>query len=294
MSVNHRKLRCVVTALLLLVSLAGAQASSAPLQLLVPAYFYPGGAELADWDRMTAAAAEVALGVIINPATGPGSTVDGNYTTAITRLAHAGASLYGYINSDYGNRPLDAMRKDVDDYLSLYPAVASGFFLDLVPNAGGAAELDTYRAIYDYIKSKGSALRVIGNPGVNASEAYFTHSAFDTLVTFENYASNYANFVADAYVAHYSADHFAHLLHDQPSPAAMRAEISLAVTRGAGFVFVSDVTQSDLHPNAYDRLPSYWDAEVAAVRATAVPLPTSALYLPAALALLALRRRGAR
>lgn len=109
------------------------------------------------------------LSVIVNPSTGPGRAVDPNYVQAINRLVDAGASLFGYIDSNYGQRSLDLMRKDVDGYLALYPRIAHGYFLDLVPSAGDSADIATYSALYTYIQSKDSALRVIGNPGVRCA-----------------------------------------------------------------------------------------------------------------------------
>ncbi len=47
------------------------------LSLWVPAYYYPNGPGLREWDRLIAAARLVPIVAIANPASGPGDHVDG-------------------------------------------------------------------------------------------------------------------------------------------------------------------------------------------------------------------------
>ena len=50
------------------------------VRLLVPAYFYPAGKGLKDWERLIASAEKLPIVAIVNPASGPGKRVDGSYS----------------------------------------------------------------------------------------------------------------------------------------------------------------------------------------------------------------------
>ena len=82
--------RCVMSSSLAVVALAlvfwptasgsapGASPAEPALSLLVPAYIYPGGKGLKDWERLIAAADSVPIIAIINRDSGPGKQVDEN------------------------------------------------------------------------------------------------------------------------------------------------------------------------------------------------------------------------
>src|SRR5437868_9770306 len=93
--------------------------------LLVPLYVYPKDvpnnpdyARLMDLKRRYET---VPVWVIVNPASGPGERVDGNYTRAISRLRGAGCVVLGYVPTGYGKRAQAQVRKDVDRWQELYP-----------------------------------------------------------------------------------------------------------------------------------------------------------------------------
>lgn len=52
MLLNRCNLRRGAAALVAMLTSGASHASNSTAQLLVPAYFYPGGSDLADWDRM--------------------------------------------------------------------------------------------------------------------------------------------------------------------------------------------------------------------------------------------------
>ena len=77
--------------------------------LLVPMYVYPRDIHknsaynrLMDLKRRYET---VPMWVILNPASGPGKSVDANYTKAIDRLIGAGWVVLGYVSTSYGKRP---------------------------------------------------------------------------------------------------------------------------------------------------------------------------------------------
>src|SRR4051794_18613488 len=76
--------------------LAPAAAPAGPTELLVPAYFYPKPGS--DWGRLDAAAKEVTLTAILNPASGPGKVADPNYIKAASNLRAAGGSVVAYVS----------------------------------------------------------------------------------------------------------------------------------------------------------------------------------------------------
>lgn len=100
--------------------------------ILVPMYVYPANIHrnpaynrLADLKRRYET---VPMWVIVNPASGPGETVDANYTEAIDRLQVAGCMVLGYVTTSYAKRPQGQVQKEVDRWLALYP-VHSGDLL---------------------------------------------------------------------------------------------------------------------------------------------------------------------
>ena len=108
-------------ALLFLGGLAGVGvAQNRPLELLVPAYFYPAGANDKLWEDVAAAGkAGVPITVIVNPASGPGKKLDTNYAAVIARVQKSGVKTVGYVSTRYGKRPAKDVEADVKTWLTL-------------------------------------------------------------------------------------------------------------------------------------------------------------------------------
>jgi hypothetical protein len=255
----------LVFALFLSISAA---ATAGPLEALVPAYFYPtpGGY----WDQLAASASQIRLDAILNPDSGPGPTQDPNYVQAVNKLRSAGGKVLGYVYTSYGTRSLATVEADINSYISFY--AIDGIFLDQMTNDNDPGHYAYYAALYNYIKAQNSSYQVFGNPGTNTQETYLTQPTADTLVIFEN-DTGYDTFTPSPWVFGHDRSHFANLVLNVPSVAAMQTDLQLAYQRNAGWVYVTD---ADL-PNPYDRLPSYWDQEVAAIRDFVVPEPPAGL-----------------
>jgi hypothetical protein len=150
--------------------------------------------------------------------------------------------------------------------------------------------------LYTYIKGLSSSYQVIGNPGTSTDPAYLTPStpSADTLVTYENKAASYQGTSPSSWVYSYSPNHFANIMYDELSSQGMMADIALAAQRNVGYVYVTDQTL----PNPYAQLPSYWDQEVAAIKAVPEPGALTKLTLVGLFWVLAVtvrwpgRRRG--
>jgi Spherulation-specific family 4 len=235
-----------------------------PTIMLVPAYFYPAGDRLADWNRLAEAARSIPLEVILNPASGPGKRQDANYVAVLHALHQSHARVLAYVDSDYGRRPLAAIEKDVGDYPKFYKI--DGFFIDQMANTPEA--VDHYRSIRRLIRRADSRYKVVGNPGTYTRPEYL--DAADTLVTFEGSARAFAAYnphAAAPWIAGYPPDRFAAIIYGVDEAAAGRAALSRAKRTGAGSVFITDQEM----PNPYLALPPYWADEAAAVRAINQP-----------------------
>src|SRR5882672_2003220 len=85
------------------------------IRMAVPAYFAPGP----EWQRVIAAAPTVGM-VIINPASGPGTSTDPQYTQVIAQARAAGIIVLGYVSTSYGQRPEADVVSDVNGYYDHY------------------------------------------------------------------------------------------------------------------------------------------------------------------------------
>jgi hypothetical protein len=270
---GSKTLLWLVCGLCLCLSLA---AQAQELKIIVPAYFYPGGAGARDWQRLNAAAQKVPLWVIINPASGPGRQTDPVSRAAYKALRAAHGKTLAYVDTSYAKRPLDRVLKDIDQWLVLYPGQADGFFIDQITYDDNPAHLDYLARVYRYIKDKSRKFVVMGNPGTNTREAYLKRPVCDAIMTFENFAAEYPRYQPDAWAARYRPDRFAHILHSAPpSEEALRQALKTMQERRAGWVFITDAVYTKAHPNPYNRLPTYWEKEVEAVQKLASPHDTT-------------------
>ncbi len=247
----------------------------APLEILVPAYFYPsaGGS---DWDRLSASALAhpgLKLTAILNPANGIFSSTEPRYLQAAQDFVGAGGRLLGYVYTRYGTgaRSVSDIKANIDRYLDLYGrGLISGIFLDEM--AANAASLGFYQEIYNHIKSRDASLRVLGNPGTVPTEGYA--GVADALVTFEGTGADYAGYdprqTGDWLYARVNSTQ-AMLVHNAMTCQAMQAAVATAATplANAGLVYATDrvfdyATQTG---NPWATLPSYWTQLLATVAA---------------------------
>ena len=224
-------LAALASALLMSIAASPARAS---IGALVPAYFYPGTGGVNDigdgWAEMASAAHTISVTAIFNPDSGPVPGPDPNpdYVHAITTLETAGGHVVAYVPTTFGVRPLSAVEADIQTYLTQYGGLIGGFFIDEMTS--GASGLSYYHSLYQYIKGVDPSLEVIGNPGTIPDSGYLasaTRSA-DTLVTFENYASNYPAYTPPSWAFDYPPSAFGNILHTQSSEAGMLADVALA------------------------------------------------------------------
>lgn len=257
------------------------------LGLLVPAYIYPSWWEASNgWAALNQAASQVSVTAIANPNSGPGSTADSNwadrlndYNKALGQFHSAGGTAIGYVSTAYGARNLDAIKADILSYKTNYQV--QGIFFDEMSSDAG--KLGFYQTLSSYASSLGLTTQV-GNVGTTPAAGF--NSLGMTLVAYENFGSQWANAPTPT-----AGDNFAALAHTTDQ-AGMASIVASAAAKGYHYVYVTDGVYVDQNSNPWGTLPSYWQAEVAAVKAvSAVPEPDMAWLLMAGLPLLAWRAR---
>ncbi len=237
-------------------------ASPATLRPLVPAYFYPEGAGEKEWDRLIATGQRTELVVIVNPASGPGRRVNPRYTAIFERLATTRIVPIGYVTTSYGRRPTAEVKAEVDRWLHFYPDI-QGIFFD--EQASDAAHVEAQAELYQYVKQTKRLDLVVTNPGTVCDASYLSRPAADVVCLFESPRKPESLRLPD-WTQTFAARRIAALPYQVADVAAMRACVEEARKRGIGILYVTDADGR----NPWNRLPSYWEDEVAAMMVTPV------------------------
>jgi hypothetical protein len=231
---------------------------AAKVKLFVPAYFYPAGEGLKEWDRLIAAAKEAPIVAIANPASGPGERVDLNYTMVIGRAVRAGVTVIGYVSTRYAKQPLAQVKSDMDRWKEFYPSI-NGIFFD--EQTSDASQVDYYRDAFEYARHKFKDAFVASNPGVPCDVAYATVARSDLICVFEHF-EGYDEFRLPRTWGEEQRKRAAVLPYKTTNAEQMRQRLHRAVQRQIGYFYATD----DSGDNPWDRLPADWDDEVAAIR----------------------------
>lgn len=251
----------VPLALLLGLAAEGADGAegrpAARVRLLVPAYFYPGRPGLAEWDKLFASPARPDVVAIVNPASGPGKAVDPNYTAVMKRARKAGVLTIGYVTTSYARRPIRDVEDDVERWLRLYPGVRGIFFDEQASDAGHVAY---QAALYDFVRKEKGLDLVVTNPGTSCDEGYLSRPAADVVCLSEGPLGP-KSFDVPSWATKYAPSRICLLPYKTPTAEEMRRVLRTATERGAGTLYITDVSGA----NPWDRLPSYWDELGAAV-----------------------------
>lgn len=217
-------------------------------KMAVPAYFYP----ISYWPQLEDAAPIVGL-AIMNPASGPGTTVDPTYVSVIQSAQASGVTIIGYVTSSYGTRPLATVKAEIGKYIQWYHV--DGIFIDEASN--DCAKRSYYKNLYNSIKARDAQLQVVINPGTNTQECFM--AATDIVINFENTYAVYRTWSPSGWESKYPASRFWHLVYGA-NEAQMQRAITLSKQRNAGWVYVTN----DVLVNPWDTLPAdpYWTNEL--------------------------------
>jgi hypothetical protein len=288
-----RRTRLLAAVTALLAAAIGVWASAAPAQasgpgtgqqLAIPAYIYPSGSGLTDWQDIAAGGSSVGF-AIANVANGPSGAVDSNWTTAIDDAHNGGVKVLGYVDTGYFGTAdgrltrlgggsisdwLDQAEADVNQWYGLYGSAMGGiFFDDALSTCGTDNEYaDLYAELSQYVKINHPGALTVINPGTDVPSCY-ANSA-DVILRFEGSYSSYASFTPESWESGYDAHKFMDVVYSTPS-ADLPTAVSLSKTDGAGYVYFTDAGL----PNPYDLLPSYWSSELADAPVTSTGTPST-------------------
>ena len=198
--------------------------------LILPLYFY----DLNKWKKIENISNDEI--VIINPLNGSGNKIDKNYENLIKNLSNKVP--IGYITSDYSNKSLEEIKKEIDNWINLYPDI-KGFFIDEV----NKNNYEYYKKIYEYIKSKTNYLVVL-NPGTKVNLNYFNIA--DIIVVYEGANANFSDYCNDF------PQKSAIMIYN-----ANEEIMKNTINSKCRYIFISD--KSD---NNYLNLPDYFDEEL--------------------------------
>jgi hypothetical protein len=222
------------------------------LHMIVPAYWQPDS----QWQRIIADAPTVGM-IIFNPASGPGTATNPAYPPVIAQAQAAGIRVLGYVSTQYGQRPEADIDADVNGYYNLYSP--SGIYFAEGPMENDCDSLQPlYQRITALARSRSSSTYVA--IGTHFCPTFITFS--DLMVEFAETYSMYQSYVEPSWMPAGSPERFCHFVSEVPDGDAA-AVLSRAIRLGAGWVFATDGTA----PNPWSALPSYYDQEVAALKA---------------------------
>lgn len=223
--------------------------------IAVPSYFWPNCANNpnCDWNRMASGAPKVAL-TVINPNSGAGSYIDPAFVSAVQNEHKAGATVIGYVDTNYANRPIAAIANEINNYYAWYNV--DGIFFDQAYGSD-CTRLTYYKQLNQLVKAKGGKGITMVNYGANPPQCYI--DASDILITYEGTYSDYVNFKPSPWEMNYPPNRFYHVIY-----AASQDQLQDAITRSrnnrAGWIYVTPLTV----PNPYQALPiaTYWTTEL--------------------------------
>jgi hypothetical protein len=142
--------------------------------------------------------------------------------------------------------------------LKYYPDI-QGIHFD--EQSSHAKDVDYYAELYRYVRKRIPEAIVLNNPGTVCAADYVARPAADVVCLFERDRA-FEEFRPPAWATRFPASRFCVQSHKVDTEAEMKRALRRAVQLRVGYIYITD----DVGPNPYDRLPTYWDAEVEAVR----------------------------
>jgi hypothetical protein len=229
------------------------------LSVAIPAYFYPspGGSP---WTA--ALASEPGIGIMVaNVDSGPGTTADPNYATAISQAEAAGVAVFGYVYTDYGANSLASVEANISLWKSLYGV--TNIFLDQASTSSSTESY--YQTLTSYVHRRTRGSLTMLNFGTMPPQSFM--SAGDIMVTFEGDYSTYESTTFPSWVGEYPANRFYNIVYDVPDQTSMTQVLSQAEQYNVGYIYATDNTL----PNPYDTVPSYLSSEASEAHSNCSP-----------------------
>ena len=238
-------------------SVSAAEPAIPNVQVLVPAYFYPAGDGLAAWKTLLSSPADAQVVAIVNPDSGPGKRADDNYRELFKSARSSHVRLIGYVTLSYAQRPISAVKADVDSWLHFYPDV-QGIFFDEQPS--GAEHAAFANECFAYARDRIDDAVLVTNPGVICAREYLAGADAPTVCMFEHH-EGFEKYRLPDWAERMPRHRFAVLLYGVKTADEMHHALESALLKGAGFIYITDHSG----PMPWGGLPSYWKDEVASV-----------------------------
>ena len=220
--------------------------------IIVPAYQYP---TLGIWPTLAKIGPSYSPGyVIANIGSGPGTTVDSDYATAIANAKAAGWTIMGYVDTDYANTtvvPVATIEANIDLWYSLYGVI--DIFFDRADNT--APNIGYTTNLTNYVHTKHGAGISLFNMGTAPDPGYLSPTVCDGICVFEDL---FTTFTGVANYAGYGVN-ICHIVYGT-SAANLVTQLQISADLGANWVYITDEPD-----DGYYELPSYFGPELALV-----------------------------
>jgi len=224
------------------------------VRMAVPAYYAPPDPQ---WQRLIDGAPTVGM-IVFNPQSGPGTAADPAYTQIIAQAQAAGIIMLGYVATSYGARPEAEVIADINSYYDFYSL--SGIYFAEGPMENDCTPMESmYHRMSDAVHARDPQAFLAVGTRFCPTYIYF----FDLMVQFaRNWSEYQTDYTPPSWMPANSPQRFCHFVHTVPATDA-GAALARTIANGAGWVFVTDQTD----PNPWSVLPSYFDEELATLRA---------------------------
>lgn len=240
--------------------------------IIIPYYYYPdNGSTTSNLEQIIYTRSqfpELEWFIIMNPDSGPGASIDPNYTQAINICRAYDLKVLGYVGTNTGTIPAETINSNVDTWMQFY--TIDGVFFDNFPYTYTAARASIYEDIYNYAKFSQNLSWVFVNPGTSPETEYFTgNKMWDCLNIWEtnSYPTSEEDLMGDyAYFYRNQTQRYSGIVYSQPSYNIQDAAV---LNQYCSLVYVTDA-------NNYNRVPLYL-AELA-TSLTSVGMSTLSLY----------------
>jgi hypothetical protein len=222
--------------------------SSWPLEALIPLYVYPTYLG-SYWDVIEANPANVGY-IIANPDTGPGASVNSDYTTHIANMRAQGIKVLGYVDTDYASIARSTVEAMMTTWMSYY--AIDGFFFDRCPNAPGS---ESYYASLNASAKSTARMVTVNNYGTTFAPGYMPTADIHVITenTEANLLSDVPSLAGYEFIFSYPPSRFCHVIFDATADN-LHADLGAVATRHSSYVFLT--------PDAdYGSEPPFWSAQ---------------------------------
>ncbi len=230
------------------------------MKVLIPLYIYP---DEESWQGVIDAKndnPDIEIIAIVNPSNGHFDSEDDNYKLYIPTLVDAGIKVVGYVYTGYGDRDINEVKNDLDNWKEFYQEDGvMGIFFD--ESSSSSEDLSYYQELTSYANSLDFETTIL-NSGITIDTEYFSENVADIIVTYEESYENWKEHFQTGEVGYNHPDEntkIAILLHTTSSIEDMQEVVEASQEDGFEYLYV---TEDGDDSNPWDSISSYFDSEV--------------------------------